>query len=360
MTVVHITNSYSATIGGAERIVRYIHTHSLANGVDSKVIGLYHNNPNQENLPKAITIGDKTPYGPRVVWALYKALKRYNKPSCLLHVHLFPAIFYIALFKKLGLLKAKTVVTEHSTSNNRRAKWYGKFLDRFIFRSYQKVFAISEGVAESLIERSIIKSNQVEVVTNGAILPFSAPIERSRKSPIEIISVGSLRKAKNFENALKALSSLTHLNWHYTIAGEGELQEKLEMLIRKEGLVDHVTLAGRVDPLNDFLTQGDLFLMPSAWEGFGLAAVEAMNASLPVVLSNVAGLKELVHFNESTLPFAKLVNPQDISEIAEVLEEVLVNFEKYRSFAPEAFEHSLKFSSQAMADKYITQYQMLG
>jgi len=51
-----------------------------------------------------------------------------------------------------------------------------------------------------------------------------------------------------------------------------------------------------------------------------------------------------------------LVDPQDISEIAEVLEEVLVNFEKYRSFAREAFVHSLKFSSQAMAEKYFKHY----
>ena len=79
------------------------------------------------------------------------------------------------------------------------------------------------------------------------------------------------------------------------------------------GLEGKVRFLGHVDDVRGLLKKADIFLIPSRWEGFGLAAVEAMNAGLPVIASDVAGLREIVG---RTPPSGLLVNPEKPGEIA--------------------------------------------
>ena len=133
------------------------------------------------------------------------------------------------------------------------------------------------------------------MISNGCELFFDAPPERAH-DPVTptILSIGRLTGAKNHEAALQALAGLTDRDFRYVLLGDGEERERLIALAAELGLSDRVTFAGHRSDIRPYLLDADMFLLPSLWEGFGLAAVEAMNAGLPVIASDVPGLSEVV------------------------------------------------------------------
>jgi glycosyltransferase involved in cell wall biosynthesis len=194
------------------------------------------------------------------------------------------------------------------------------------------------------------------VVENGVTLAFDAIPERIvTRRPI-IASVGRLSKPKNYDAALKAISLLQELPFEYRIAGIGSEEGYLRRLRHELNLGDRVQFLGFVNDVPQLLREVDIFLMPSRWEGFGLSAVEAMNAGLPVVASDVEGLREIVTANP---PCGVLVNPLDPTSIAGGLKELLLDPNKRRRYGLAGHERSRQFSVSAMTDNYLKFYSDL-
>jgi len=152
---------------------------------------------------------------------------------------------------------------------------------------------------------------------------------------------------------LRAIALLRDLRFEYHIAGIGPEEGQLRRLCSELGLSDRVKFLGFVEGVPQLLQTADVFLMPSLWEGFGLAAVEAMNAGLPVVASDVEGLREVVMANPSCGIF---VNPLDLSSIAAALKELLLNPQKRVCYGMAAHQRSQQFSLTSMVDKYLAFY----
>ena len=94
--------------------------------------------------------------------------------------------------------------------------------------------------------------------------------------------------------------------------------------------------------------------MPSLWEGFGLAAVEAMNASLPSVVGNVPGLGDLIKEDGED---AFLVTPSNENMIAKRLAQLIENKELRHEMGKKAFAQSLNFGVDTMIKDYIKLYK---
>ena len=105
-----------------------------------------------------------------------------------------------------------------------------------------------------------------------------------------ILSVGELNKNKNHETIIKSIAKLKNSNISYIICGQGNLENKLNILINELGLQEQVKLLGYRIDIDEISKVSDLFALPSMREGIGLAALEAMAAGLPVVTSNVHGI----------------------------------------------------------------------
>lgn len=93
---------------------------------------------------------------------------------------------------------------------------------------------------------------------------------------------------------LKALAELTHIPWHLQLIGDGSLRSDLEKLVEQSGLTARITFLGNQLDVHSYLEKSHIFVLLSDWEGLPISIIEAMRVGLPIIATNVGGVKELV------------------------------------------------------------------
>lgn len=352
MEVHHIINSYSLMSGGAEKLVRSMHVSMRDRGIASRIFGLQAHEDAQ--LASAESLGLKSPYSLKAILGIRNYVEKNVRAGDVVHAHLFPANLYVSLLKQLGSISVPVVTTEHSTFNSRRNTLIGRVIDPVLYRGFDRIFTISDGVKRALINWQPATARRVSTVQNGIRFLFSDVYHRSEKGMPVILSVGGLRRPKNYETMLRAMALLNEYEFEYWIAGDGSERSALEKLSVELGIRSKVRFLGHVADIKPLLEQADIFLMASRWEGFGLAVVEAMNASLAVVVSNVDGLSEIVN---SELLCAKFVSPDSPASISQAVRELLCSKEQRNQLGRAGFQRSKYFSEDRMINRYIEEYE---
>ncbi len=347
--VVQIINSFGYHGGGAERLVKDLHLDLLASGVDAHLVAL--ERCETAGLRNAVSLGVSSPYKPGGILALRKYLRAMTPQPDVVHAHLFPTSAWVAGLRKSGAIRCPVIFTEHSTSNNRRGSFVGRIVDPLIYKQFEKIYCISDGTLESLVAAYPTLSNKAEVILNGANLRFDDFTKRTTSDRVKIVSVGGLRQAKNYSAAIMALALIPENKCDYSIVGDGDLRADLEA--RAATVKTPVRFEGHVTDVSPFLQEADIFLMTSLWEGFGLAAVEGMNAGLPVVASDIAGLREVVGTDGEC---ALLVPPTEPRAIAGALMELIDDEQKRQNMGEAGFRRAESFDKRLMSEKYIAAY----
>ncbi|MFY0643021.1 MAG: glycosyltransferase family 4 protein [Bacteroidia bacterium] len=350
--VFHIINDYNKSSGGAEMLVQSIHNCMDDSNIESTLVGI---TKSDDVVPNAYSLNVPKLYSFKAFNTLRKYVKTLDSQS-IVHAHLFPTVLYLGILKRLRLLKCPVVFTEHSTSNRRREMRFGKTLDTFIYKQIDYLVAISIGTKIEL-QKWLNKLNlDIEVIPNGIRLQYDEVLLRAEKDVVEIVSVGRLTKAKNYIKMLEAISLMPSDNIHYTIVGDGELRSEIERKIEELEIASKVSLVGYQKNVTEYLLKADVFLMASKWEGFGLSAVEAMNASLPLVLSNIPGLKEFV---EEKGPAGVLVDPDSADQIAKSLSKFVASKELRINYGRHSFRASKSFSMNKTCLAYQDLYNRI-
>ena len=165
--------------------------------------------------------------------------------------------------------------------------------------------------------------------------------------------VGRLAPQKGVDVLLEALR-LTGGRLGLVLVGDGPLAGMLRHRASSQGLEECVRFAGASDRIATILPAFDLFAFPSRWEGFGLAAVEAMAAGLPVVAAAADGLREVIEDGIT----GRLVPPEDAAALAEALVELSEQPARAAALGHaarcRAFE---RFSAQRMAAEVFDLYR---
>jgi glycosyltransferase involved in cell wall biosynthesis len=140
----------------------------------------------------------------------------------------------------------------------------------------------------------------------AVVRPGTAPASLARGTPggsggpVAMLCVASLVERKGYDVLLAALAHLRHLDWHLTCVGSHRLQPQVAAAIveqaRTTGLADRVTFAGELDQpgLDAAYDATDLFVLPTRYEGYGMAVAEAVARGLPVVSTYTGAIPELV------------------------------------------------------------------
>jgi glycosyltransferase involved in cell wall biosynthesis len=174
---------------------------------------------------------------------------------------------------------------------------------------------------------------------------FGLPVDR----PV-ILNVGRLVEQKNQDVLIAALAGVPQA--HLALAGGGHKQDAYQAVAASLGAVDRVHILGPL-PSNDIADlYADVFVFPSTWETFGLAAVEAAMVGLALVVSDLAVLREVLQI-DAPKPVA-FVAPHDVDGWCTAIRRALATPASPAIVA--AFSQAIrhKYSRQRMIDNYLS------
>ena len=170
-----------------------------------------------------------------------------------------------------------------------------------------------------------------------------------------LISIGPLTAEKNHQVIIKAMSRLRSIELHYVICGAGPNSERLYRLTQKLHLEDRIHFARSRDDVANLLHACDIFCLPSKSEGMGMPALEAMEAGLPLITSDVQGIKDFMVNGETGFMFA----PNDVNGFAAGIEALVedkklrLDMGEHNRIAAEPFYRS--YTENIMKQLYKTQ-----
>lgn len=160
-----------------------------------------------------------------------------------------------------------------------------------------KLLACTNDAGCSIFGGSILKNDKYQVLHNAIEIRKFAYNKNIRNAVrkdlgledcIIIGNVGNLGPEKNQQYLLRIMAELckNENRWHLLIIGAGELLDTLVNQTNFLGIQDHVTFLGQRSDVNELLQAMDVFIIPSFFEGFSLAGLEACISGLPVFLSD--------------------------------------------------------------------------
>jgi glycogen synthase len=226
------------------------------------------------------------------------------------------------------------VSTIHATEAGRHSGWVSGSLSRqvhavesWLVRESDSLIACSASMCDEITELFGPGLAETTVIRNGieaARWPFASRRRHSDSSgPPELLFVGRLEYEKGVHDAIAALPRIrrAHPGTTLTIAGEGTQQDWLVEQARKHRVLKATRFVGRLDhdELLAALHRADAAVLPSHYEPFGLAALEAAAAGTPLVTSNIGGLGEAVINGETGMSCP----PSDVTRLAKAVSAVL-------------------------------------
>ena len=197
------------------------------------------------------------------------------------------------------------------------------FYRRFLFRRARVITATSHFLAD-MTRRYTDK--EVHVVPFGVDCQVFRPAERINAT--SVVTLGFVKRLKPHygpEYLIRAMGLIAakHPQTKLLMAGSGEMRGQLEALTRQLGLTQNVSFLGAIEHhrVPELLKNVDIFVMPSIWEGFGVAAVEAEAMEIPVVATRVGGVPEVVLDGETGI----LVEPGNSEQLAQAILKLIEN-----------------------------------
>ena len=302
MKILHVIETLGR--GGAERLLVMLLPELARHGHDVAVAvcrGPYDLQPELEAAGVQVL---RLPH--RAKWNLLAGASDIAKAmpgAAIIHAHLyFPAVM-TALARRLGLTRARTVVTFHNLAyaGANRDGWklrLRKALARTLYRrGISRKLAVSQAVADHYV--LALRIEGIEVLHNPIDLESIRSVECPTSSDdprLHIVLPGRLAPEKGHRDLLDAMADprLARRPFRLTFAGHGKLQANLEA--RAEKLNIPLSVTGNLDHPRflQVLATADIVVVPSRYEGFGLTALEAMALSKPVIATTAGGLPEVL------------------------------------------------------------------
>jgi N-acetyl-alpha-D-glucosaminyl L-malate synthase BshA len=282
----------------------------------------------------------------------------------LLHVHYampFAASAYLA--RQLLLPRYLGVVTTlHGTDITVVGLEPAFFrITQFTIQQSDRITAVSRFLRERA-EASFGITRPIEVIYNFVDPKVFAPRKRSglRLAPPEtrvLMHASNFRQVKNIPTVIQVFSEVRkRIPSKLVMVGDGPEKPGAEQLARDLGVERDVLFLGNQDCMEELLPLADVFLLPSSSESFGLVALEAMSAEVPVVCSNAGGLPEVVSHGETGF----LHDPTHIAGFVSSVLRLLQNERLRRSMGRRGRRVAReRFSEDEMVDRYVRVYESL-
>lgn len=299
--------------------------------------------------PQLFVMGNSY-YNPFYIFKLRRLIKQYD----IVHTHnsspqLYAAIANIGIGKHL-------ITTEHNTDNRKRGSIVLSFIDKLMYKRYEKIVCISD-IAECRL-REYLKASHDGVFT----IPNGVDVYKIRKSnsllkdktadrPFIVLMVAAFRPQKDQDTLVRAIAKLGD-GYEVWFAGNGERQEHVSCLA-KQILVGNIKFLGVRKDIPELLHTADVIVMSSHYEGLSLSSIEGMSAGRPFVASDVNGLREV------TKGYGLLFPEGDAGALADIIKKLHDDKTLRQSVADKCWERAQLFDVNKMVDSYEQHYKLL-
>lgn len=292
---------------------------------------------------------DHTPYEQVLTSKLVDVVKYENLD--LLHVH-YAIPHASAAYMAQQILKSQNInipfiTTLHGTDITLVGKDPSfEPVITFSINNSNAVTTVSDSLKRDTLDHFDI-TNQIQVIPNFICSKhYQLPnndFYKKRYAPngeFIITHISNFRKVKRIEDVVKVFRKIRQvMPCRLLFVGDGPDRINIERACRSSCEREDVLFLGHLESTREVLNISDLFILPSETESFGLAALEALASSVPVITTNVGGLPEVVDHGVN----GYLSNVGDIEDMAKNAVNLLSDLDKLNEFKENAKEKALKF-----------------
>jgi N-acetyl-alpha-D-glucosaminyl L-malate synthase BshA len=228
----------------------------------------------------------------------------------------------------------------------------------FAINESNAVTAVSESLKQDTFKHFDI-NREIEVIPNFINLKkYSGESNCNRLTYAPngekiITHVSNFRKVKRVEDVVRVFQKIrAKMPAKLLLIGDGPERHKIEELCRSLDTCQDSISLGKLKNVDDILGISDLFILPSEFESFGLAALEAMACGVPVISTNTGGTPE-VNIHGST---GYLADVGDVESMADYAVSILSDDEKHAQFRKNALDRAKVFSLEKVLPQYEDLY----
>ena len=361
MRILHIIDSLN--MGGAENVLIGLSYGQRKQGHDVTIMPLIcpAHTPVRERIEANSIIVQPFAvkgswYNPKFICKIAKVLSKFD----IVHVHLFPSLYWVGFAKILSFCKTPLVYTEHSTNNRRRNNPLFHYFDRLIYKNlYDMVIACADKVLDTYKEAFPTVSH-VCAINNGVdISIYQNAIPYSKRELLGIneecfviTMVARFMTMKRQDTIVEAIAKLPSCIHALFVGGE----ERDEGLVRVKKIASDLGVLERINFLYirkdvpRILKTSDVVIMASDYEGLSLSSIEGMAAGKPFVATNVNGLREVVG------GAGLLFENKDADALTKIIYQLSTDKGLYQETARKCFLRAQEYDINAMVDSYLKVY----
>jgi L-malate glycosyltransferase len=283
----------------------------------------------------------------------------------LLHVHYaipHASAAYMAkqILAKRGI-KMPVITTLHGTDITLvgRDKTYSPVVT-FSMEESDALTAVSNNLREETYRNFDIKK-EIDVIYNFV------DVQRFHKKPVDafkkliapnneriIVHASNFRKVKRVQDVINSFILInTQIPSKLLLLGDGPERPYAESICRDCLAADNIKFLGKQEQMEDILPIADLFLLTSEYESFGLAALEAMAAEVPVISTNAGGLPE-ININGYS---GYMSDVGDINDMSKNAISILQDDDTLKQFRSNALAQAMKFDIENIVPEYEALYK---
>ncbi len=358
MKIAHLINSMFT--GGAENLITESISVFKNNGLLVDIILLNGTETPFLNKLKAtncniIILSKSSVYNPFLIFKIIPILKNYD----LIHVHLFPALYWVAIAKFISFSKIKLVFTEHTTTNTRLENKFYLLFDNFIYSFYKKIICLSPEIENTLLNKIPSTRNKTEIIQNGIVLNFDndkttlnlKELYTNATSQTKfIVQVAAFRLQKDQKTLIRSLN-LIPSDFVLLLIGSGSEMESCKELVKSLNLQERVVFLGVRLDVNSILQIASIVVLSSHYEGLSLSSIEGMASRKPFIASDVPGLSEIVSGAGLLFP------DNDHKALANYINKLNNNKEFYKQTVENCLKRAEEFDIEIMIKKEIELYK---
>jgi glycosyltransferase involved in cell wall biosynthesis len=275
-------------------------------------------------------------------------------------IHAHDWLTFLAGVRAKSLTGRPLIAHVHSTEIDRAGERYNHDIfniERFGLAMADKIVAVSEYTRRHIVERYEIPPHKISVVRNGANELASSPHASAKCSDgYDVAFVGRMTSQKGpryfVEAAVRVLERIGPTK--FVMAGTGDLLPMIRALVAAKGVDEHFAFPGFLNArdVHQLLAKSKVYVMPSVSEPFGIGALEAVHAGVPVVLSDRTGVAEV-------LESAVKVRAFDSNAIADAIVSLLRDPDRARKLAAMAKQEIRQLTWKRSASTLLSIYRSL-